>query len=280
MVNALSDRLEIAVGREGKLYTQSYCRGKPKGKLAAKAAARARGTAVTFHPDAEVFGEDARLRPARLYAMAASKAYLFGGVEIRWRCDPACLGPDEATPATAELKFPGGLAAYVAAELGDAPTITPTPFAGKALLNGDSGRVEWAMAWTVEAEPSLASYCNMVPTPEGGTHEAGFRGALTKSLKAYGELVGNRRAPRRSRPTTYWAGPPGFSLDISHRAAVPRPDQGAAGQPRGRAAGRGRRLPLPGERRLPRRDHELPIRKAPSWRTATVRSSSRLAQPS
>ena len=194
VVNALSDRLEIAVGREGKLYIQSYCRGKPKGKLAAKAAARARGTAVTFHPDAEVFGEDARLRPARLYAMAASKAYLFGGVEIRWRCDPACLGPDEATPATAELKFPGGLAAYVAAELGDAPTITPTPFAGKAPLNGDSGRVEWAMAWTVEAEPSLASYCNMVPTPEGGTHEAGFRGALTKSLKAYGELVGNRRA--------------------------------------------------------------------------------------
>ncbi len=194
VVNALSDRLEISVGREGKLYTQGYRRGQPTGKLKAKAAARARGTAVTFHPDPEVFGEDARLRPARLYAMAVSKAYLFGGIEIRWRCDPDCLGPGDSTPATAVLKFPGGLEEYVAAELGDSPTITPHPFIGKASLSGDSGRVEWAMAWTVEAEPSLASYCNMVPTPEGGTHETGFRGAVTKSLKAYGELVGNRRA--------------------------------------------------------------------------------------
>jgi topoisomerase-4 subunit B len=149
---------------------------------------------VTFHPDPEVFGEEARLRPARLYAMAVSKAYLFGGIEIRWRCDPACLGPGDATPGSAELKFPGGLEEYVAAELGEVATLTPTPFADKAPLNGDSGRVEWAMAWTAEAEPSLVSYCNMVPTPEGGTHETGFRSAVTKSLKAYGELVGNRKA--------------------------------------------------------------------------------------
>jgi topoisomerase-4 subunit B len=194
VVNALSDRLEIAVGREGKLYTQSYCRGAPRGKLSAKTGARGHGTAVTFHPDPEVFGEDARLRPARLYAMAASKAYLYGGVEIRWRCDPACLETGDSTPAAAVLKFPGGLEEYIAAELGDSPTVTPAPFAGKAPINGDSGRVEWAIAWTPDGGPALASYCNMVPTPEGGTHEAGFRGAVTKSLKAYGELVGNRRA--------------------------------------------------------------------------------------
>ena len=194
VVNALSDRLEIAVGREGKLHTQSYRRGVPVGKLDAKAAARARGTTVTFHPDPEVFGAEARLRPARLYAMAVSKAYLFAGLEIRWRCDPGALGAGEETPAKAVLKFPGGLEEYVAAEIGERPTLTPVPFAGKAPLNGDSGRVEWAMAWTAEGEPALASYCNMVPTPEGGTHEAGFRGAVTKSLKAYGELVGNRRA--------------------------------------------------------------------------------------
>ena len=193
-VNALSDRLDIAVGREGRLYTQGYRRGKATGKLVSKAAARARGTTVTFHPDAEVFGNDARLRPDRLYAMATAKAYLSGGLEIRWRCDPACLVAGDSTPAAAALRFPGGLEEYVAAELGDAPTLTPTPFAGKAPLNGDSGRVEWAIAWTAEAEPSLASFCNMVPTPEGGTHEAGFRGAVTKSLKTYGELVGNRRA--------------------------------------------------------------------------------------
>ena len=194
VVNALSDRLEIAVGREGRAYTQGYCRGQATGKLVSKAAARARGTTVTFHPDAKVFGEDARLRPARLYAMATAKAYLIGGLEIRWRCDATCLGPDDSTPAAAVLKFPGGLEEYVAAELGDSPTLTPTPFAGKAPLNGDPDRVEWAMAWTAEGEPSLASYCNMVPTPEGGTHEAGFRAAVTKSLKTYGELVGNRRA--------------------------------------------------------------------------------------
>ena len=194
VVNALSDHLEIAVGRDGKLYTQAYRRGKPASKLAAKPAARARGTAVTFHPDPDVFGKDARLRPARLYAMAVSKAYLFGGIEIRWVCDPACLEPSDSTPATAVLKFPGGLEEYVAAEVGDSPTITPRPFVGKGSLNGDSGRVEWAVAWTADGEPSLASYCNMVPTPDGGTHEVGFRSAMTKSLKAYGELVGNRKA--------------------------------------------------------------------------------------
>ena len=194
VVNALSDRLEVEVARDRQLWVQSYSRGAPLAKL--KKAGRVknrRGTTITFHPDPEIFGAGVAFRPATLYRMAREKAYLFRGVEIRWSADPALL--DGATPERDTLHFPGGLTDYLAARLGERTTVTPTPFAGEAgFTSGSAGHVEWAVAWPEDEDGFCASHVNTVATPQGGTHEAGFRAGLARSLKAYGELVGNRAA--------------------------------------------------------------------------------------
>jgi topoisomerase-4 subunit B len=194
VVNALSDKLEVEVSRDKQLFLQSYARGKPVSKLKRGGNVNRRGTKVRFHAAPEVFGKEARFQPTRLYRMARSKAYLYRGVEIRWRCDPALIGKSEETPAEAVLHFPGGLGDFLAASLEGRQTVTSTPFAGEAKLPDDQGRLEWAIAWPADGEDFLNSYCNTVPTPEGGTHEAGLRSGLTRSLKAYGELTGNRKA--------------------------------------------------------------------------------------
>ena len=194
VVNALSVRLDVEVARDRRLWTQSFRRGKPVGRLQDMGEARRRrGTRITFWPDPKIFGTDAVLRPARLYRMARSKAYLFRGVEIRWSCDPA-LAEDAAAPASCTLHFPGGLSDYLAAALADRETVTPAPFAARGPLPHDAGHVEWAVAWPLDTEGFLSSYANTVPTPEGGTHVQGLRSAFAKGLKAHGELVGNRRA--------------------------------------------------------------------------------------
>ncbi len=194
VVNALSDNLEVEVVRDRGLWTQRYERGKPTSKLKrGEAAGRRRGTTIKFHPDAEIFGEGTAFRPATLYRMARSKAYLYAGVEIRWSCDPELLRQGDAVPAREALRFPGGLKDYLAAHLGASATITPLPFTGRAVFAGEEGWVEWAIAWPEHGEPYLSTYCNTVPTAEGGSHEAGLRAALTKGLKGHGELVGNRR---------------------------------------------------------------------------------------
>jgi topoisomerase-4 subunit B len=195
VVNALSDSLVVEVARDRRLWRQEYCRGKAKTKLKdlGKVANR-RGTTIACHPDPEIFGANGQFLPARLYRMARSKAYLFRGVEIRWRCAEALIKGKDQTPTEAVLHFPNGLTDFLAASLQDGPTVTPQPFTGRAALTEAKGEVEWAMHWPVENDGFLHSYCNTVPTTEGGSHEAGLRAALTKGLKAYGEMVGQRKA--------------------------------------------------------------------------------------
>ena len=194
VVNALSDRLRVEVARERELWAQDYVRGKPVSKLKKIGAApNRRGTVITFHADPEIFGTALTFKPARLFRMARSKAYLFRGVELRWKC-PAALIHDE-TPESATLHFPGGLEDFLTAQLDGRATITASPFTGRVPLGERKGSIEWAVAWPNEdVDGFLNSYCNTVPTPEGGTHEAGLRAGLTRSLKAYGELTSNRRA--------------------------------------------------------------------------------------
>ncbi len=197
VVNALAERLTVEVARDRKVWTQDYRRGKPMGKLThAGAAPNRRGTKVVFLPDPEIFGASAQFRPARLYTMARSKAYLFRGVEIRWKCARELIAARDETPFEAVLHFPDGLQDFLANSLNGAETVTPTPFAGRAGLNGEdtAGEVEWAIHWPVASDGWVRSYCNTVSTPEGGTHEAGLRAALTKALKAYGELTNTRKA--------------------------------------------------------------------------------------
>ena len=200
VVNALADTLSVEVARDKKLWTQSYQRGKPATKLkAAGKVSNRRGTTVSFHPDPKIFGAKVHFRPATLYRMARSKAYLFRGVEIRWQCAAELLAGDkEQTPEKATLHLPGGLKDYLDTTLAERRTLTPLPFAGQAQLNGASGTVEWAVAWPEDEDEFFNSYCNTVPTPMGGTHEAGLRTALTKGLRAHGELIGNRAAAKIS----------------------------------------------------------------------------------
>ncbi|MBX3501294.1 MAG: DNA topoisomerase IV subunit B [Alphaproteobacteria bacterium] len=196
VVNALSDELHVEVARDRQSWEQHYSRGKPVSKLKnVGAAPNRRGTTVTFHPDPQIFGGH-KFVPDRIYRMARSKSYLFRGVEIRWRCDPSLLPKDGSVPAEDSFHFAGGLRDYLESEIGQRPTVIPAPFAGLAQtpMNGVQAKVEWAVWWPQDEEGFLRSYCNTVPTPEGGTHEAGFRNALTRGLRRYGELVSNRKA--------------------------------------------------------------------------------------
>lgn len=197
VVNALSDLLTVEVARDKTLWTQSYQRGVPDGKLknAGKVSNR-RGTSISFHADPQIFGKQAHFRPQTLYRMARSKAYLFRGVEIRWSCAEKLLKGDDAPPAQATLHFPGGLVDYVAGTLENRKVLTATPFSGSAKLNGSGGKAEWAIAWPIDENEYFNSYCNTVPTPLGGTHENGLRGTIVKGLKAYGDLVSNRHAAK------------------------------------------------------------------------------------
>ncbi|GES45338.1 DNA topoisomerase 4 subunit B [Rhizobium dioscoreae] len=194
VVNALSDDLEVEVARNRKLYRQRFSRGLPIGGLEELGDVHnRRGTRVRFHPDPQIFGDHARFDPARVFRMARSKAYLFGGVEIRWGCDPELAPQGADVPEKAVFHFPGGLKDYLKATMGSEFTVTREIFAGKSEKESGHGSLEWAITW-YGGDPQIHSYCNTIPTPEGGTHEAGLRIALTKGLKSYADLTQNKRA--------------------------------------------------------------------------------------
>ncbi len=190
VVNALSSRLEVEVARGQKLYRMAFERGHPKGKLEdlGKVNNR-RGTQIRFKPDAEIFGAKATFKPQRLFKMARSKAYLFGGVEIRWRCAPELLKGVEDVPAEDTFHFPGGLKDYLAAAIHADTLVHPDIFSSKSGRVGGHGGCEWAVAWTADADGFLSSYCNTIPTQDGGTHESGIRSALLRGLKDHAERV-------------------------------------------------------------------------------------------
>ena len=198
VVNALSDSMVVQVARNKELYEQRFSRGIPLGPVEKVGAApNRRGTTVTFHADEQIFGSH-RFKPARLFKSIRSKAYLFSGVEIRWKSEI----DDGETPTTATFHFPGGLADYLTESLGSASTYADKPFAGvvdfKEKFNAP-GKVEWAINWTPSRDGFIQSYCNTVPTPEGGTHEAGFWAAILKGIRAYGELSNNKKAASITR---------------------------------------------------------------------------------
>ncbi|MAO91579.1 MAG: DNA topoisomerase IV subunit B [Rhodospirillaceae bacterium] len=195
VVNALSQSLMVEVARDRVVYRQSFSRGLPLGKLEKVGDAQnRRGTTITFTPDTEIFGTKIHFEPEQLYRMARSKAYLFKGVEIRWSCPASMLREGSEVPQKGVLHFPGGLKDYLTYTLGDRVTITPRAFAGAWKASDGVGQMEWAMHWPADGDGFCHTYCNTVPTPQGGTHESAMRSALAKSLRAYGELVGNKRA--------------------------------------------------------------------------------------
>ena len=198
VVNALSDDTVVEVARNKLLYRQRFSRGTPQGGLEELGPTpNRRGTTIAFTPDAEIFGADAKFKPARLFRLARSKAYLFAGVEIRWRCDPELASDD--VPQEAVFQFPGGLSDHLREQLNGRNCVTTDFFNGNQAFpaneSGESqGRVEWAIAWPLYSDGAYSWYCNTIPTPDGGTHEAGVRAALTKGLRAFGDLIGNKKA--------------------------------------------------------------------------------------
>jgi topoisomerase-4 subunit B len=197
VVNALAAECTVEVARERKLYRQTFRKGTPVGPLENLGSTQnRRGTTVTFKPDPEIFGH-LRFRPQALYRMARAKAYLFKGVEIRWSCAAELIPEGErgtTCPESATLHYPGGLRDALTDLLGGRSSLTPEPFAGEAKLADDAGRVEWAVTWPADEEGFASSYCNTVPTPQGGTHEQGLKNGLLRGLKTYGEMVANKKA--------------------------------------------------------------------------------------
>ncbi|AOL94834.1 DNA topoisomerase IV subunit B [Porphyrobacter sp. LM 6] len=196
VVNALSVHTRVEVARDKQLFAQEFSRGVTQGAIQNLGPTpNRRGTTVTFVPDPEIFG-DRNFNPKRLFKLARSKAYLFAGVEIRWKCAPSLAS--EEVPAEAVFKFPGGLADHLAEQVGTRECVTAQPFTGSQefpVVDGiGQGRVEWAIAWPLYSDGATSWYCNTVPTPDGGTHEQGLRTALTRGLRAFGELVGAKKA--------------------------------------------------------------------------------------
>ena len=195
VVNALSDWLWVEVARDKKLYKQSYAKGLVQTGLEKLGAVHnRRGTTVCFHPDPEIFGNKAVFKPVWLYKMARSKAYLFSGVEIRWRCAAELLEEDSKIPAEETIHFPGGLLDFLNASMKNRVCIVEQSFHGKTNLPEDAGRIEFAITWPADGEGFCNSYCNTIPTPQGGTHETGLRAALSRGIRAYGDMAGIKKA--------------------------------------------------------------------------------------
>jgi topoisomerase-4 subunit B len=194
VVNALSIDTVVEVARDRQLYRQRFSQGQTLGPLEHLGSTpNRRGSSVAFTPDPEIFGPELHFKPARLYKLARSKAYLFAGVEIRWKCAPEIITDD--TPPEAVFQFPGGLADHLKEQVGDRECATAQFFTGNQDFPGDQqGRVEWAVAWPLWSDGSYSWYCNTIPTPDGGTHEAGLRAALVRGIRGFGELVGQKKA--------------------------------------------------------------------------------------
>ncbi|MBL4639801.1 MAG: DNA topoisomerase IV subunit B [Kordiimonadaceae bacterium] len=194
VVNALSELMTIEVARDRNLWRQTYSRGKITSPLEDLGPVQnRRGTKITFFPDHEIFGKSLKLKPARIYKVARSKAYLFRGVEIRFKCAPELITEDDKTPAEATLHFPDGLAGFLGDTLKKRTCVTDEPFAGFVKFPAEAGQVEWAIHWPEFGDGFSYSYCNTIPTPQGGTHENGLRSAMLRGIKNYGELTNNKK---------------------------------------------------------------------------------------
>ena len=196
VVNALSSSMTVEVARDKCVWKQEYSRGVPTTPLEkVGTVANRRGTTVIFKPDTEIFGERLRFKPSVLFRMARSKAFLFKGVEVRWKCDPILLTGEDKTPAEETLKYPNGMEDYLKYRLKEEACVTQKPFAGRAELPDGKGHIEWAITWLEDSDASfISSFCNTINTPQGGTHETGLRTALTRSLRGYAEMLGNRKS--------------------------------------------------------------------------------------
>lgn len=200
VVNALSSNMDVTISRDGFEWRQTFSRGKVTSPITKGAATKAHGTKIKFTLDDEIFGENAVFKPIKIYRMARAKSFLSRGVKIEWHCNPSLITEDMNIPSDKEFYYPNGVADFVAEKTDSKPRILPKIFSGSIDFPDDTGRVEWALTVLTDENGAasddgfFASYCNTIATIDGGTHENGFKAAITKGLKAYGEKVNNKSA--------------------------------------------------------------------------------------
>ena len=200
VVNALSSNMDVTISRDGFEWRQTFSRGHVTSPITKGNATKAHGTKIKFTIDDQIFGENAVFKPIKIYRMARAKSFLSRGVKVEWHCNPALITEDMNIPADKEFYYPNGVADFVAEKTDSKPRILPKIFSGSIDFPDDSGRVEWALTVLTDENGAasddgfFASYCNTIATIDGGTHENGFKAAITKGLKAYGEKVNNKSA--------------------------------------------------------------------------------------
>lgn len=200
VVNALSSSMDVVISRDGYEWHQTFSRGKVTSPIAKGNPTKAHGTKIKFTLDDKIFGENAVFKPVKIYRMARAKSFLSRGVKIEWHCNPALITEDMNIESDKVFYYPNGVADFVAEKTDSKPKILPKIFSGSVDFPDDSGRVEWALTVLTDENGAasddgfFASYCNTIATIDGGTHENGFKAAITKGLKAYGEKVNNKAA--------------------------------------------------------------------------------------
>jgi len=200
VVNALSSEMVVTIARDGYEWHQTFSRGKTTSPITRGDATKGHGTKIRFTLDDEIFGANAVFKPIKIYRMARAKAFLSRGVKIDWHCNPTLLTEDMGIPADTTFYYANGVADFLAEKTESEPKILPRIFSGTVDFPDDAGRVEWALTILTDENGAasddgfFASYCNTIATIDGGTHESGFKAAITKGIKAYGEKVNNKAA--------------------------------------------------------------------------------------
>ena len=200
VVNALSSEMIVVISRDGYEWRQTFSRGKPTSPMTRGNPTKNHGTKIRFTIDDEIFGTNAIFKPVKIYRMARAKSFLSRGVRVEWICNLELITEDMNIPAQTEFYYPNGVADFLEEKTKDKPRILPKIFSGTVDFPDDSGRVEWALTFLTDENGAasddgfFSSYCNTIATIDGGTHETGFKSAITKGIKAYGEKVNNKSA--------------------------------------------------------------------------------------
>ncbi len=200
VVNALSSEMLVTISRDGYEWHQSFSRGHVTSALTRGNATKNHGTKIRFTIDNEIFGESAIFKPIKIYRMARAKSFLSRGIKVEWHCNSDLITEDMNIPTDTTFYYPNGVADFLSEKTDNKPRILPKIFSGSIDFPDDSGRIEWALTFLTDENGAasddgfFASYCNTIATTDGGTHESGFKSAITKGIKTYGEKVNNKSA--------------------------------------------------------------------------------------
>ena len=198
VVNALSEKLTVEVVRNKVCYSQSFSKGIPLDKLKKIGEKKVNsGTKITFSPDRTIFNSDQFFSAEKIYELAKSKAYLFSGVTIDWKAPNLASNHSNKIPTAERFHFENGLVDLVKSSTELEYNITNDYFVGESGFKEkfdpkEKGSIQWCACFNTY-NPIIKSFCNTIPTSDGGTHQSGFLNAIAKGFKSYLELIGDKK---------------------------------------------------------------------------------------